>query len=113
MRTATNGEQYDEHTHYQCEQCEGVFAKGWTDEEAWAETATVFPGLTEPDSAIVCDDCFKVLTAPPPPDPHPNLTALSARKMADVLMWGDAVTTDEEIQAALLRDVKGLPPPSA
>lgn len=44
---------------YRCEMCEGVFNKGWSDEEAAAELGEKFPGHAQEDCAVVCDDCFK------------------------------------------------------
>lgn len=43
---------------YRCSMCHNVFEKGWTDEEARAEEAANF-GRSEPNAAIVCDDCYK------------------------------------------------------
>jgi hypothetical protein len=46
--------------------CRGVFEKAWTDEEALAEMATVFPVETaarEP-FAIVCDACYQRIAPP-------------------------------------------------
>lgn len=42
---------------YQCDMCEGVFEKGWSDEEAKQEYDETH---TEPfeESAIICDNCF-------------------------------------------------------
>lgn len=44
---------------YKCDACGGVFDKGWTDEKAAAELGEKFPGFTQEDCDVVCDDCFK------------------------------------------------------
>ncbi len=44
---------------YQCASCDGVFDKGWSDEEAAAERDENFPGLEPEDQAVVCDDCYR------------------------------------------------------
>jgi hypothetical protein len=46
---------------YRCAACTGVFDMGWTDEEATAELADVFPGFDKTECAIVCEDCYKRL----------------------------------------------------
>lgn len=42
---------------YTCAACGGVFEKGWSDEEALAEAAEVFPDWGGPMD-VVCDDCW-------------------------------------------------------
>ena len=42
---------------YKCENCNGVFKKGWTDEEAEKESLETF-GITKDQGAVVCDDCY-------------------------------------------------------
>ena len=42
---------------YTCQACRRTLERGWTDEEARAESVTLF-GQRD-DLAIVCDDCFK------------------------------------------------------
>ena len=49
---------------YKCEICEGVFEKGWSDEEASAELGKNFPGHAEEDCGLVCDDCYEKMRAP-------------------------------------------------
>lgn len=44
---------------YQCSMCNGVFEKGWSDEEAQAEHDRDFPGQSMETSAVVCDDCYQ------------------------------------------------------
>jgi hypothetical protein len=46
---------------YRCEVCEGVFDKGWSDEEASAELAETFQGFSEDECGMVCDDCYKAM----------------------------------------------------
>ncbi len=53
---------------YQCDACGEVYDKGWSDEEAAAEYATMHgraPDLGPDDhqDAVVCDDCFKAMSA--------------------------------------------------
>lgn len=49
---------------YQCENCKGIFEKGWTDKEADAETEYYF-GVKDAtsrigkDMVVVWDDCFQ------------------------------------------------------
>lgn len=52
-------ETFDPKTHYRCVACDGVFAKGWSDEEAAAEHAVEFPDMPLLDTDLVCDDCYK------------------------------------------------------
>ncbi len=54
---------------FTCDECGGVFTKGWSDEEAEAEARDFFgegPSLLEgytaasdPDMAVVCDVCWQ------------------------------------------------------
>ena len=47
---------------YQCAGCNGVFIKGWTDEEAIAEMkVNGFDVLPADELVCVCDDCYKTL----------------------------------------------------
>lgn len=48
-----------EMNQYRCARCDGVFEKGWTDEEASAELGELFPGSMPSDCDQVCDGCFK------------------------------------------------------
>jgi rubredoxin len=41
---------------YRCDNCGGVFDKGWSDEEAAAERDAA--GFVDVDCAVVCDDCY-------------------------------------------------------
>lgn len=47
---------------YTCKYCSGTFTKGWTDKEAKAELEDNYPGFTEDDCALICDDCYKEIT---------------------------------------------------
>lgn len=49
------------HNEYRCCACGGIFAKGWSDNEAQAELAATFPGANTEDCDLVCDDCFKLM----------------------------------------------------
>lgn len=40
---------------FQCEDCGNIYEKGWTNEEASAESQAAFGIAT---GAIVCDDCY-------------------------------------------------------
>jgi hypothetical protein len=44
---------------YKCAVCDGIFTKGWTDEEAAAELGQKFPGVSTDNCDLVCDDCYK------------------------------------------------------
>jgi uncharacterized protein with PIN domain len=45
---------------YRCAECEGVFEKGWSEEEAKAEAAkNRFDAFPQEEMVIVCDDCYK------------------------------------------------------
>lgn len=44
---------------YECAACLGTFEKGWTDDEAQAESMEKF-GYVDESFAVICDDCFKI-----------------------------------------------------
>jgi len=46
---------------YQCEQCKGIFTKGWTDKEALNETKELFGDVPVEELSVICDDCFNKL----------------------------------------------------
>lgn len=49
---------------YRCELCGEEYEKGWTDEEAAAESAEkwgVPDPANDPDMAVICDDCWKAM----------------------------------------------------
>ena len=48
---------------YQCAMCGKVYKKKWSDEEAWEEHDSNFPGESHETAAIVCDDCYKKMVA--------------------------------------------------
>lgn len=47
---------------YKCDLCKGVFKKGWSDKESFAEMRRDFGNLPKEEQAIVCDDCYKKIT---------------------------------------------------
>ena len=54
---------------YRCAMCGGVFKKAWPDEEAEAEQeANGWGALAPEDRAVVCDDCYRQMTALYPPE---------------------------------------------
>lgn len=48
---------------FRCAKCKGVFNKEWSDEEAKAEFDHGFPGEPLATAVVVCDDCYRVMTA--------------------------------------------------
>jgi hypothetical protein len=49
---------------YTCALCGETFEKGWSDEEAHAETREKFLGFDpEKDCAVICDDCYQAFMA--------------------------------------------------
>lgn len=45
---------------YTCAHCGGTFERGWTDEEAQAESVQNFGVRGDaPGMALVCDDCYQ------------------------------------------------------
>jgi hypothetical protein len=52
---------------YQCNQCKGIFEKGWSDKEAMEEYNTEFAGALTNDPDVVCDTCYKNMTEIYPP----------------------------------------------
>lgn len=57
---------------YICAMCGGIFEKGWSDEEAWAEHDANFLGMSHDESEIVCDDCYQKMIAINPPQDGRN-----------------------------------------
>ena len=54
---------------YTCAACGGTFEKQWSDEEAAAESRQAF-GVdihSDPTMVVVCDSCYKTMTAAVPP----------------------------------------------
>ncbi len=51
---------------YKCAACGGTFTKGWTDEEAAAEAASVFTPEELKDTSLVCDPCWREMRAAMP-----------------------------------------------
>ena len=48
------------HNEVECEMCHKIFIKGWTEKEARKEEMKNF-GVNDPDAAIVCDSCYKMV----------------------------------------------------
>jgi len=48
---------------YRCEACNGVFEKGWSDDQARSELGEAFPGVGTEDCGMVCDDCYRDMKA--------------------------------------------------
>lgn len=48
-----------EPNQYRCAMCDGVFERGWSEEEALAELGDNFSGFEPDDCGIVCDPCYK------------------------------------------------------
>ena len=47
---------------YRCDGCQGVFKKGWSDEEAKQEFYNDFPGdPIDETTALICDDCYEAM----------------------------------------------------
>lgn len=53
---------------YRCAMCGHIYTKAITDEEAMAETQAHWPGVTQEDCAVLCDDCYQKVC----PDSHPQ-----------------------------------------
>jgi len=45
---------------FRCDICHRVFAKSWTDEEAYNESKELFGKISEEELGIICDDCFSI-----------------------------------------------------
>lgn len=43
---------------YKCAICGEVNEKGWTDEEAKAESLEIWGEIPDGQQAVICDDCF-------------------------------------------------------
>lgn len=44
---------------YRCALCHQVYIKAWSDEEAMQETQGYWPGMTQEECGVVCDDCWQ------------------------------------------------------
>lgn len=44
-----------------CALCKSEFDKGWSDDQAKTEFANNFPCDKLEDSALICDDCYKLM----------------------------------------------------
>jgi hypothetical protein len=47
---------------FKCQACKGIFEEGWTEEEALEEWNRDFPNVPFDESAVICDDCYKLMT---------------------------------------------------
>jgi len=68
---------------YTCENCNGVFEKGQSDEAAAAELTATFPGFAPDDCSIVCDDCYQKMMAWARALPEEELKSLLVPTTAD------------------------------
>ena len=50
-----------EDNEYQCALCGGIFQKVWSDDEANAEYAELFPDQQDEPMEVVCENCFKIM----------------------------------------------------
>jgi hypothetical protein len=50
-------------SEYKCSVCNEVYEKGWSDEEAMAESESIFG--KHDDLEVVCDDCFNKMVNVP------------------------------------------------
>jgi len=46
---------------FKCELCGGVFEKEWSDEEAKEEYERNFKEYKNEPTAIICDDCYRIV----------------------------------------------------
>lgn len=47
---------------YICEMCHEEFFSDRSSEDAMAEAELQFPGIDESSAAIICDDCYNIIT---------------------------------------------------
>jgi hypothetical protein len=52
---------------YQCAMCGGIYTKGWSEQEARAETQQYWPDTPQEELAVICDDCWQGVQ----PETHP------------------------------------------
>lgn len=50
-------------SYYQCAECNGSFERGWSEEEAMAESKSLFGEIPKKEQVVVCDNCFKSLVS--------------------------------------------------
>lgn len=48
-----------ESQRFTCAVCRGTFRKAWSEEEAMAESATVWGHLPKEALVAICDDCYQ------------------------------------------------------
>lgn len=46
---------------FTCARCGKTYPKAWSEEEAMAELAELFPGVAVEECAVVCDDCHRLM----------------------------------------------------
>src|SRR5450755_3189041 len=66
---------------YQCAMCGGVFTKGWSEQEARAETQSYWPDTPQEDLAVICDDCWQKVH----PETHPMIYDAHTKEWLDGL----------------------------
>jgi 5-methylcytosine-specific restriction endonuclease McrA len=44
---------------YICFHCGGTFTADWTEEEALEELKRDYPGVSQENCEVICDDCYK------------------------------------------------------
>lgn len=90
---------------YRCAHCGGIFDKGWSDEEAWAEHTAKFGDTFKPEQTdVICDDCFKAMGGDQP-DFHDRNIALAAAFIRQTVQNAmDAVLAQSHNPALLISD---------
>ena len=56
---------------YKCANCNNIYKKGWSDEEAVKEATGIFgkpPSEWKDEQVIICDDCFTLMYPPMHPE---------------------------------------------
>ena len=84
---------------YQCVACQGIFEKGWSDEEAIAELKENFGDHDIDDCELVCDDCYKQMDAV-----HPFVDYKNMRDQINKYFEND----HREIDGFLIKDFDSL-----
>lgn len=54
---ASDGDQQEE--TFTCDACGRTFPKAWSEDDALAEAAALYPPELLTDAAVICDDCFR------------------------------------------------------
>lgn len=66
---------------FTCERCGLTFKSGWTQEEAEAEMRENFGEIAESDRVVVCDPCYRLITAQFPPAEFQKMLVSQTDKM--------------------------------